>query len=321
MRKGRIKLKRMLFVAVLVLCTVLGTADEWIQGAYLDLIAFSADSRFVAFQTSTNVEAVGNAVPDKWIIIADTDNQVTGKIQLSEFKVIESEPDSKATSTKIKERVDNAHARLKTEGYTFEVKRQPLPKGLLVDYDDKPFGASGYEFHLKFFIQDEETGVTLEVAECVAEQNEPKPKEKKETGFFGPGWTVITDESYSTPDGRSFVVFYRTPFMGEYAQGNRGAFMISGNKLSSFYNSVGFAHYKKKRYDAALEKFKESYFYNPQNPKACYNIACMYALSGDAQTVNEYLDRLKSLNTEDAAALLKQVATDSDFDSVRNLIK
>ncbi len=314
-------MKRMLFVTMLVLLAVLGAADEWIQGAHLDLIAISGDSRFVAFQKSTDIEAVGNAVPDEWIIITDTDNQVKEKIQISEFKVVESESDDKETSAQIKEHRENTYARLKKEGYTFEVKRQSLPKGLLVDYTDKPSGASGYEFHLKFFIQDEETGVRLDVAECVAEQNEPKPKEKKETGFFGPGWTVITDESYSTPDGRNFVVFYRTPFMGEYAQGNRGAFVIGGKKLSSFYNSVGFAHYKKKRYDAALEKFKESYFYNPQNPKACYNIACMYALSGDAQTVNEYLDRLKSLNTEDAAALLKQVATDSDFDSVRHLIK
>jgi tetratricopeptide (TPR) repeat protein len=316
-------MKRILLIAttLMVLFTALGAADEWIQGAYLDLIAFSADSRFAAFSTRTNVEAVGNAVPDEWIVVADTHNQVIERIQISEFKVIEGESDDRKASAQIEERREKAHSRLKQEGYAFEVEPQPLPNGLLVDYTDKPFGSSGYEFHLKFFIQDEETGVRLDVAECVAEQNEPKPKEKRDVGFFGPGWTVITDESYSTPNGRNFVVFYRTPFMGEYAQGNRGAFIIGGNKLSDFYNSVGFAHYKKKRYDTALEKFKESYFYNPQNPKASYNIACMNALSGDAQAVNEYLDRLKSLKTEEAAALLKQVATDSDFDSVRHLIK
>jgi hypothetical protein len=129
---------------------------------------------------------------------------------------------------------------------------------------------------------------------------------------------VLTGETFATPDGRNFVIFYRTPFMGEYAPGDRGAIIVNRFQLSDFYNCVGFAHYKQKNYNSALGYFDLSHFYDEENPKVLYNIACMNALNADVDRVIEYLTYLEHLKTEQAARLLMQVQKDSDFSRIRN---
>ncbi len=316
--------KRVL-ASALILLAALGAvtlaAQDALVGGTLKILAFSGDSRFVAFQNYKGKDAPIAADHDGWIYIVATDTRETVETtQISKFVMLEDNPNAKQAHVANNAMRDEAYATLESRGYTFEVEPVALPRGVSVDYTDKLLGSNSFEYVLTFSIGHEATGVTLEVAKGIAAQSDSKSRhegQKVEEGFFGPAWSTFPGESSTTPDARTIIVFFSTPFMGEYDMGNRGAFIITTAQLSQFYNSVGFAYYRRGDIASASANFEKAYFHDSANPKAVYNMACMNALSGDVDRTLILLEQLGGLGTQLARQLMGQVHNDSDFDKVR----
>lgn len=294
------------------------------MGGTLRILAFSADSRFVAFTSADGKDTPVAAIfPEYIYIVNTTTREVAETIRIGVFMVLEGNTDPKAgqkAGEQHEAELTAAYARLEAEGYCFEVVEKPLPPDVLVDYSDELIEEGTYRYRLSFFLTHAPTGVRLDVGTAIAEQNDSKSRhegEEVEETFFGPAWSTFTGETYATPDERSYIVFFRTPFLMEYATGERGALLITADNLSSLYNSVGFAYYKRADYETALAYFELSHFHNPDNPKAVYNMACMQALGGNVEEAIGHLETLDKLSGELAKQLRLQVERDSDFDRIR----
>ena len=293
-----------------------------VQG--LDILAFSNDGRQVAFISYQDISLIGDAAAAGWIYIQNTLSKKTvEKIQIAEFiaDVVyrADDPEVKEKVQKNKTRYEGAIANLKKRGFVFDIEKQPLPAGIKLDYVDKqqkgtkdsanaPGPMAGPEgvpavWDLTFYLQDPETQFRMDLVGTTAQQWQSK--------------TTDIGATYAAPDGRTFVFFYHTPYLMEFDPGYEGSIIINRIQLSDFFNGVGFAYYKKKNFAQALENFKESYALNEQNPKACYNLACMSALEGKVEEAIEYLKSRKSMGTDDARDLFKQVHKDSDFNKIR----
>jgi hypothetical protein len=74
-----------------------------------------------------------------------------------------------------------------------------------------------------------------------------------------------------------------------------------------------FGHYRRKDYAKAVEAFERQIAIFPDNPRPHYNIACCYALQGDAARAGTWLTLAVDGGWRDAAHL----AHDPDFDRVR----
>ncbi|TNF31097.1 MAG: hypothetical protein EP329_12865 [Deltaproteobacteria bacterium] len=83
----------------------------------------------------------------------------------------------------------------------------------------------------------------------------------------------------------------------------------------------GFKQYQKKKYDKALSYYLKMVDAAPGYAKGHYNAACAYALLGDADNMNKYLQNLADMaagGSDDAMKNLKLARTDSDFEGVRD---
>ncbi len=75
----------------------------------------------------------------------------------------------------------------------------------------------------------------------------------------------------------------------------------------------GLVQFHKKQPDKAAELFREAILEDPNYPEALYNLACCYAMLGDADEAIVYLDRSIKLNLQ----CLDWAKEDHEFDSIR----
>lgn len=83
-------------------------------------------------------------------------------------------------------------------------------------------------------------------------------------------------------------------------------------------NTRGFRYYQAEEYEMALPYFSAALKRNPGHVKALYNSACMFAMLGRTDDAITMLGRLAAMDDPEARRRIRKVATDSDFDSVRD---
>jgi tetratricopeptide (TPR) repeat protein len=76
---------------------------------------------------------------------------------------------------------------------------------------------------------------------------------------------------------------------------------------------AAFGHYRRKEFGKAVAAFERQIAIFPQNPRPYYNIACCYALEGDAARAGTWL----TLSIERGWRDARHLAEDGDFDLVR----
>ena len=84
---------------------------------------------------------------------------------------------------------------------------------------------------------------------------------------------------------------------------------------------AGLGHYGKKKYDLALVQYLKMVEVAPGYPKGHYNVACIYALTGDEPNMGKALQNLADLSAggnAEAGAMLKRTRKDTDFDGIRD---
>tara|TARA_Y100000590_G_scaffold86921_2_gene97316 strand:- start:5524 stop:5925 length:402 start_codon:yes stop_codon:yes gene_type:complete len=83
-------------------------------------------------------------------------------------------------------------------------------------------------------------------------------------------------------------------------------------------NKQGMRYYRRKKYQLALEKFKEAHEEDLKWTKPPYNAACQYALLGDVENaiiwLNKWVDNRPDQNFK---AMYNYVQNDTDLDGIR----
>jgi hypothetical protein len=280
--------------------------------ASLEILAFSEDSRYVAYETYSDISAIGDAVPDGWILVRDIITKETvDSFRISDFIANAYErrddPEMKALLARNRKMREDAINELKRRGFVFEVG-DPAPMGSVsIEMDEKrlnPKDPTIGHYRLTFFLKEGDTGYRLNIGEAMVTQNRP--------GSISIGGFV------PTPDSKNYIVLYQAMPTMEFDPGKKGDIIVSRYDLALFFNGVGFAYYKRKNISWALENFKAAYEHNERFEKASYNIACMYALQSQVEQALEYLRKLEALDTEAARKLLQQAKKDSDFNKIRS---
>jgi len=91
---------------------------------------------------------------------------------------------------------------------------------------------------------------------------------------------------------------------------------LSHDRIASFiYNDTGFRHHKAKDYAGARDLFLKATWANPKAPLPPYNLACAYALLGDAPNAEKALRLALAVAGEKIKARAK---SDPDFKAVQN---
>lgn len=89
---------------------------------------------------------------------------------------------------------------------------------------------------------------------------------------------------------------------------------LSHDRIASYvYNDTGFRHHKAKEYTASRDLFLKATWANPKAPLPPYNLACAYALLGDATNAEKALRLAIAVAGDKVKARAKK---DADFKSV-----
>lgn len=89
---------------------------------------------------------------------------------------------------------------------------------------------------------------------------------------------------------------------------------LSHDRIASYvYNDTGFRHHKAKEYTASRDLFLKATWANPKAPLPPYNLACAYALLGDAPNAEKALRLAIAVAGDKVKARAKK---DADFKSV-----
>ncbi len=89
---------------------------------------------------------------------------------------------------------------------------------------------------------------------------------------------------------------------------------LSYDRIASYvYNDTGFRHHKAKEYAASRDLFLKATWANPKAPLPPYNLACAYALLGDATNAEKALRLAIAVAGDKVKARAKK---DTDFKSV-----
>jgi hypothetical protein len=102
-------------------------------------------------------------------------------------------------------------------------------------------------------------------------------------------------------------------FCGEWCNEIVVARVGYGVIASLVYNDTGFRHHQKKDYAASRDLFLKATWANPRAPLPPYNLACAYALLGDAANSEKALKLAISVGGEGVKARAKK---DADFKAV-----
>jgi hypothetical protein len=89
--------------------------------------------------------------------------------------------------------------------------------------------------------------------------------------------------------------------------------MTTGKLASAIYNDTGFRLYQKKDYVASRDLFLKAAWADPGAPLPPYNLACAYALLGDAANAAKALKLAIAVGGEKVKWRAKK---DADFSSV-----
>jgi hypothetical protein len=89
-------------------------------------------------------------------------------------------------------------------------------------------------------------------------------------------------------------------------------------RASKTYNNQGMRAYDQKDYTLAIAKFIKALEADPSSHKARFNLACTYALNGEADKALDILQQFKIADCEKCRERLAKAKIDSDFDSIRN---
>ena len=302
-----IHIKRAISVLVLsVFCFILP------ENSFCQLIAVSKDGRYLAFAELD--QAAASAIGDVDIIrssirIVDTLTKKT----IETIKTGNSENDvsgDKKSSTfyenlalnnkKLKQK---AMDDLQQQGYIFNPVKEKLKDiSITVSVEGPEMGPDNPAPTVlaKIFIKDKKSGYTMPLSQ-----------------FKVPGGLEVEGKAYMTHDKKTYVVSYHTAYIMEFNPGYTGFIIINRYDLSRFNNGIGFSYYKKKSYEEALTYFKESVNLDSKFAKGIYNSACMYAITKKVSPAIEYLNMLKSLNTEESRKHIEMIVKEPDFNAVR----
>ena len=271
---------------------------------YLELMYFAEDGSRVALLTTGYSDSVGaDHSPLSRILIYDTSTaSLVESLDYTEFVVFDG-PDDKRIKA-IEEKKQSVREYLSVIGLNAKPAQGMMPDGLELKSRVETINQSEGRYRLTFYLREFDTGHTLTV--YVSEVSYPSSLE---------GFMFGTDNHWF-PKGDGLLAIYGLPPRMEFDPGQPDFFIANQRTMANFYNGVGFAFYRRKDYQVALDYFFESYRYDPWFPKAAYNIACIRALNGDVDGSLEYLQKLYRDNDE-ALQLLDQVDKDSDFNGIR----
>lgn len=168
-------------------------------------------------------------------------------------------------------------------------------------------------------------GLECQKGTCIVQNNQPEPKKEEpaaekaaeeEPEQKNNDDTSTTMTQTDTPavvipsvDGvRDFVA--PSDFSGKVIQVRD---LIQSKKS----NNLALKHHRKRRYEKAIENYKQALIHNPGSIVIRYNLACAFALNGQQADALAMLRQLKAINCDKCRDQLIFARRDKDFKTLR----
>ena len=274
---------------------------------FIEVLFYSIDGQYAAVKTTSSTDGVGGpTIPGSKLLVYDiSEKRVIQSIDFTKFAMLGGDDDEKIRKEN-EELMQYALESVFIIGIDIEAVNSVLPENIELTARARPLDEYGERYGMTFFPNHFETGHTLDVEEV-------------ETWLPGASAKAMVMGIYPFPNNDGYIVVCRVPPRMEFDPGRPFLVALDSTVMAEFYNGIGFAFYKQKAYDAALDHFLESHRYDPWYAKAPFNVACMYALRGETDGSIKFINVLYDLREQEGPwQLLRQLDTDSDFNGIRN---